>query len=246
MESSSKPSQVATQVVRWLLEEMKSGEFRYAERLPPETKLAEKLGVSRTAVRDGMAILEREGFVGRKQGLGTIIYRNVLEVKTRIDLEKEFLDIIAEAGFTPGTNYTTVRYAKADNADAAQWKIPVGEPLIHITRLITADGVPAIYCEDSFPVKLIREDGYDESDLQKPIFSFFRKYCGTDVFMDLTEIHAVNADERLAAELQVPQGAALLHLNERGFDFCGNLLLCSQEYYREGVLTHTILRKKIE
>ena len=51
MESSSKPSQVATQVVRWLLEEMKSGEFRYAERLPPETKLAEKLGVSRTAVR---------------------------------------------------------------------------------------------------------------------------------------------------------------------------------------------------
>ena len=64
--------------------------------------------------------------------------------------------------------------------------------------------------------------------------------------MDLTEIHAVNADERLAAELQVPQGAALLHLNERGFDFCGNLLLCSQEYYREGILTHTILRKKIE
>lgn len=246
MENSSKPSQVATQVVRWLLEEMKSGEFRYAERLPPETKLAAKLGVSRTAVRDGMAILEREGFVGRKQGLGTIIYRNVLEVKTRIDLEKEFLDIIAEAGFTPGTAYTNVRYAEADDADAALWKVPAGEPFIHITRLITADGTPAIYCVDSFPVKLICEGVYAESDLQKPIFYFLKKYCGTDVFMDLTEIHAVNADGHLAEELQVPQGAALLYLNERGFDFCGNLILCSQEYYREGILTHTILRKKIE
>ncbi len=246
MESNGKPSQVAAQVVRWLLEEMKSGEFRYAERLPPETKLAAKLGVSRTAVRDGMAILEREGFVGRKQGLGTVIYRNVLEVKTRIDLEKEFLDMVAEAGFTPGTAYTDVRRAQADDTDAVRLKVPVGEPLIHITRLITADGTPAIYCVDSLPVRLICADTYDVSDLQEPIFSFLKKYCGTDVFVDLTEIHAVNADEHLAAELQVPLGTALLHLNERGYDFCGNLILCSQEYYREGILTHTILRKKIE
>ena len=246
MEATCKSSQVATQVVRCLLEEMQSGEFQYADRLPPETKLAAKLGVSRTAVRDGLSILEREGFVGRKQGLGTIIYRNVLEVKTRIDLEKEFLDMIAGAGFTPGTAYTRVHYANADSGDAQRLKVPVGEPLIYITRLITADGTPTIYCTDSFPASLICESSYTEADLQRPIFFFLRNFCCTDVFMDLSEIHAVNADELLAKELQVPQGTALLHLNERGYDFCGHLILNSQEYYREGILTHTILRKKIE
>ena len=87
-------------------------------------------------LRDGMAILEREGFVGRKQGLGTIIYRNVLEVKTRIDLEKEFLDIIAEAGFTPGTNYTTVPGPTHTDWPDAVARMPAIELLLEKIRLL--------------------------------------------------------------------------------------------------------------
>ena len=38
---------------------------------------------------------------------------------------------------------------------------------------------------------------------------------------------------------------ALLYLDERGYNFQGEVILRSREYYREGMLHHTILRKKI-
>lgn len=46
-----------------LLKEMKEGVYRYAERLPRENVLAERLRISRTQLRDSLAQLEREGFI---------------------------------------------------------------------------------------------------------------------------------------------------------------------------------------
>ena len=63
--------------------------------------------------------------------------------------------------------------------------------------------------------------------------------------MDLTEMHAVNADKTLARWMQIPEGTAVLHLNERGYNLSGKVVLCSREFYRENILNHTILRIKI-
>ena len=82
---------LSVRIMHRILQEIKTGIYQNLSRLPPEVEIAETLGVSRTVVRDSLSILEREGFVTRKHGLGTIINRHVLSVVTRIDLEKEFL-----------------------------------------------------------------------------------------------------------------------------------------------------------
>ena len=56
-----------------LLREMKEGAYRYSGKLPPEGVLAERLSISRTQLRDSLAQLEREGFISRHQGVGTVI-----------------------------------------------------------------------------------------------------------------------------------------------------------------------------
>ena len=56
------------------------------------------------------------------------------------------------------------------------------------------------------------------------------------MFFDLTEIHAVNADKLLAAELQVSR-ELLSHLDEIGHNVLGKPILYSSEYYREGMIT---------
>ncbi len=43
-----------------------------------ESVLSEKLGISRTQLRDILASLDREGFITRAHGVGTIINRHVL------------------------------------------------------------------------------------------------------------------------------------------------------------------------
>ncbi|HQF80376.1 MAG TPA: GntR family transcriptional regulator, partial [Flexilinea sp.] len=207
-------TQVNTQTVQRLLIEINEGEYRMLDRLPPEIRLAEHFGVSRSTMRDALATLEREGFINRIHGIGTLINRQVLEVQTRIDLEEEFLDIIRNAGYRPGTVYSKVEYSTANSMEIKKLCLEKGSQMIRVTRLISADEVPTIFCIDSFSSSLIRNMNYEESELHKPIFDFLKTYCEEDVFFDLTEIHAVNADKLLAAELQVSKGTALLHLDE--------------------------------
>ena len=78
-----------------LLEEMKTGMFAQCDKLPRETELSELLGISRTQLRDALSELDREGFITRRHGVGTVINRHVLDVQNRMDIETEFLERVS-------------------------------------------------------------------------------------------------------------------------------------------------------
>ena len=227
-----------------LLSDMKSGVYAEASRLPRESVLAVKLGISRTQLRDVLASLEREGFITRRHGVGTVINRHVLDVHTRMDIEVEFLDMIRQNGFTPAVASIRSWEEPADEKTAAQLQLPEGTPMLRVSRLCTADGRPAIYCEDVIEKALIRED-YTEEDLKPPIFHFLQRSCGIFPYLDLTDLRAVPADEKLAQVLQVPLGAPLLYMEEVDFDIDGKPVFCSAEYFADGIFRHTVLRKKL-
>ncbi|MCC7163432.1 MAG: FadR family transcriptional regulator [Anaerolineae bacterium] len=61
---------------------VKSGDLRVGDRLPPERELGERLGVSRTVVREAIQILRAEGLVRIRMGVGTFVTQsapNILE-----------------------------------------------------------------------------------------------------------------------------------------------------------------------
>lgn len=240
---SSQPTQSKT-IRAQLLTAMKEGEYSTCPRLPRESVLAEKLGISRTQLRDILASLEREGFITRRHGVGTIINRHVLEVHTRMDIEVEFLDMIRQSGFTPAVSSVQVSEGTADAAIAAKLRMEEGDPILRIARLCTADGRPAIYCEDVINKALAKGD-YTIKDLKLPIFHFLQQFCGVSPYLDLTDLKPVTADAALAEILQVPVGAPLLHMDEVDFDIDGNPVFCSSEYFADGFFRHTVLRKKL-
>ena len=242
MEKQAQLSEVITQRI---LHEIKDGTYKHESKLPPELEIAAYLGVSRSIIRDSLSALEREGFISRKQGVGTMINRHVLSVVTRMDLEEEFLDMIANTGKVAGLLRVSVSYGLAEEQLAQKLKIQPNTEVIHVTRVITADGQPAIYCIDSFSKALIRDGQYEEEDLRKPIFDFLTRFCHTEVFMDLTEVKAVAAEGDVASCFQVPNGTPLLFMDEVGYNFKGTPVLHSSEYYNNGIITHMVLRKKI-
>jgi GntR family transcriptional repressor for pyruvate dehydrogenase complex len=65
------PKAASAQVRDRLLELIKSGDISPDGRLPTERALAERFGVGRRFVRQGLDALEAEGLVWRKQGKGT-------------------------------------------------------------------------------------------------------------------------------------------------------------------------------
>ena len=88
-----------------LLEAMRTGPYADTAHLPPETELAQTLGISRTQLRDALAVLEQEGFITRRHGVGTLINRHVLKVPVRMDIEEELLDMIRSSGYEAALAY---------------------------------------------------------------------------------------------------------------------------------------------
>ena len=84
-----------------LLEELENGRYSGAAQLPSELELASDLGVSRTVVRDALSELERDGYLERVRGIGTLVNRDVVRVENRMDQKLEFNRMIRSIGRVP-------------------------------------------------------------------------------------------------------------------------------------------------
>jgi GntR family transcriptional regulator len=228
-----------------LLTKMRQGEFSHSERLPRESILAERLGISRTQLRDSLALLEQEGYISRRQGVGTLINRHILDIPTRMDMEREFMDMVRDSGFKPGISFAQANICPCDERTACRLQIDKDMSVLRMSRLVTADGISAIYCEDFIDVRIIKDWSFDMQTLSMPVFSFLDKYCETGTVIDVTEIHTIVADERLAGMFSVQLGTPLLYMDEVDYDIMGNPVFCSDEYFLDGIIKHTVLRKKI-
>lgn len=241
---SSQPTQSKT-IRAKLIDAMRDGEYAGCDRLPRESVLSEMLGISRTQLRDILATLEREGFITRRHGVGTLINRYVLDAHARMDIEVEFLEMIRRSGFTPEVAQVHISESAADAAIASQLQIEEGSPVICVSRLCTANGKPAIYCEDIFAKALIQEENYTLQDLKRPIFDFLQQFCGVSSYLDLTDLKPIVANTALSELLQVPVGSPILRMDEVDYDIDGKPIFCSKEFFVDGIFRHTVLRKKL-
>ena len=226
-----------------LLYEMRLGRFKDADRLPRESSLADEMGISRTQLRDSLAELEREGFISRRQGLGTIINRHVLNLPVRMDLEIEFMDMIRKSGRVPAEKLESVCTLLSAPV-AAKLKICKTDELLMVSRIVTANSSPVIYCEDYIPKAFILKP-YDDEELKKPIFDFLSDFCGKDAYLDVTEIRPIAARAVIAQRLGVQEGTPLLYMDEIDYSFDGEPVMYSKQYFIDGVISHAVVRRKI-
>lgn len=67
----------STQVLHWLVDAIRRGEFCEGDQLPSERALAERLDVGRSSLREALSILAALGVVDRHVGVGThVLTRN--------------------------------------------------------------------------------------------------------------------------------------------------------------------------
>ena len=229
---------------RALLKEMKDGEFANLDRLPRELELAKRYNISRNQLREILAGLEREGFITRLHGVGTLINQHVLQVKNRMDIEVEFMDMIRQNGYEPDVAEVSVTEELATADIAAKLQVEEGAELLKVSRVCTADGHPAIYCEDYLAKELIKQ-AYSLWDLDLPIFHFLKTCCYTESYMDLTQLKAVLADENVARMLQIAEGTPLLKMEETDYDISGSVVFYSEQYFINTFFEQTVLRKKL-
>ena len=68
-----KTERLSSQISKLILSEIQSGQLAIGDRMPSETELAQKYGVSRTILREAIASLKNEDILEAKQGRGIIV-----------------------------------------------------------------------------------------------------------------------------------------------------------------------------
>ena len=68
---------VYEQVIEQIQKNIMDGTFKKGDQLPSERELSEKMGVSRTSIREALRVLETMGVIESKQGEGNFICSNI-------------------------------------------------------------------------------------------------------------------------------------------------------------------------
>jgi GntR family transcriptional regulator len=66
-----------------------SGEYQPGDRLSPEKELVDRFGLSRVTVRHGLELLVREGWILKRQGLGTFVCNPIEQDLTSVQTTSE-------------------------------------------------------------------------------------------------------------------------------------------------------------
>lgn len=228
-----------------LIRLLEEGYFNETNKLPPEEELSKMLGVSRTALRDVLSNLEQEGYIIRRRKHGTFINKRVLDLKARLDIEKEFLDLIKDSGYKEATlDSVIVDRIILNDKIAQKLDSKEGEPAYRISRLVLADGNPAIYCEDYLLEKNVLKDGVEEAILKESIFDFLKKYCDSEVYFNISQVNASISSPHIMNQFKYETAKPILTIEEVAYDVNQKPVFFAYEYYNQEYLDFYLFKKK--
>lgn len=223
------------QTAQRLLGELRGGLYADAAQLPSELELAEALGVSRTVVRDALSELERDGYLERVRGIGTLINRDVVQVENRMDQKLEFNKMIRAIGRVPHSDNLMVTRETASPEMAKRLGLdPEKEhTLVYVRRRVLADETPVLYSTDILPLELFGGKRLDAIDFSRPIFEIVAQHCHVEVTETLTRLHAVQGTPGIRRQLGLRPDQALLQLDEVCYSRTCKPVLCCQTCYTD-------------
>lgn len=226
-----------------LLELIEEGTYESGQQLPSESDLAAQLGISRPTLREALFNLEQEGVIVRKHGVGTFVAPAYgKRVKSGLERLESVLALAERQGMSTQMLTLNVRRISADELIAEKLGLEPGAPLTCARRTIAVDGSPAVYLVDFASTVVLPPEALDES-FNGSVLDLLARIDNLRVREALAEITAVNADARIAEDLQVDPGQALLLLSETLFAEDLTPIEFSRNYFLPGLFDFHILRR---
>ena len=217
------------QISSWLRGEIEGGSFQSDQRLPSESEVCERFGVSRITVRRALQTLESEGLIYRRQGLGSFVAdRRVNKGLVRLT---DFQQDMEMAGLKASSTVLHRARVPCPEAVAARLELEAGAPVFRVDRLRLADGEPVALDRTWFPLpygRLLEEQELEGTTFYRVLEGDY----GIPVVSGRYRISAAPADIEAAEALQVPEGEALLLIERTSRTTGERPLYFQRRFYR--------------
>ena len=219
-----------------LREAIAAGAYGSGGKLPAESALAERYGVSRGTIRQALAALRADGLVTSRRGT-----RRVVLGTTRVQSFSELVSFTHWArsvGEDPGGRVERVERRAADAAEIEQLRVEPGAEVVMVLRVRTLSGRPVMVERSVYPVwvgELAAGLPADAVSHTEPLKEQGVVFADADHTIDL-----VLADGDDARLLGCEIGDALLRERRRSTDPAGTPLEWSEDRYLPGTVAFTV------
>jgi DNA-binding GntR family transcriptional regulator len=217
------------QIADKLVSQIESGELAPGERLPSERDLSETLGINRMTLRRALHVLESQGLVLRKHGVGTFVGEP--KIDRQMDVVFRFTRRMQNRGYTPGTQLISLAETVVDGALSHQLAVPVSAPAYKILRLRSINREPVMI--ESYIIPVRRFPGLDRYDLEsRSIYEIMETEYGVRITRAQQSFEPVLASAFEAELLHIRVGAALMLEKRLSYDHDDRPVEYGKDRYR--------------
>nr|WP_211114075.1 GntR family transcriptional regulator [Azospirillum picis] len=195
------------QIADRLRDEIAARLFEPSGRLPTESEIGARFGVSRVTVRLALDRLETEGLIERRKGKGTFTAGK--RVQHPLDRLRSFHESLRLQGLDATMRPLSARIV----ATLPELREDFGPRCLEVCRLHLVDGEPVALGRSLLPPALESVDW--QAAGHRPIYGILQDIAGKPVGGADIEVKAAAADAEVAAALGLPAGAPVLVMDRR-------------------------------
>ena len=127
------------QLFHYLNSAIQNHEFKPGDRIPSENELAREFNISRVTIRRALQELAQQEKIVSVPGKGSFVLQPKIEPLTALT---SFSENMRAQGYEPSDRDTAVAFISPTSQIQSQLRVPETEQVLHIHRMMLADGVP--------------------------------------------------------------------------------------------------------
>ncbi len=200
---SDQPAPIYQRVKQAIISQINEGVWKANQRVPSESELVNKLGVSRMTINRALRELTSEGYLIRMQGVGTFVAENkgytaMLEVHN-------IAEEIAQRGHTHSSKILSLSEIKADPEQAAVLGLATGAAIFHSLIVHYENELP-VQLEDRLVNPLMAPDYLRQDYATQTPYTYLMRVAPLTAGEHIVEAVAADARQRkhLALEEHEP------------------------------------------
>ena len=211
--------------------------------LGPEITLAENLGVSRVTLREALRLLENDGIVVKRNGVGTFIAAPEHFISGRLEVDFSLSDSATAAGMTLSTVVAKTQEREPSSREKAKLQLKDGEKVFCLERMRYYQEKCIVLSFDIVPSYILQKKELAQLE-SRSLYSFLEKECGYQIVMGEAVLSATFATQEFAQVMGVNLGSPLMLIEQTDFDPQGSPILFSREYYNSRIFKFKISRQR--
>ena len=212
------------------------------ERLPSEPELARRLGVSRATLRESMRTFETQGLIRRRQGSGTYVEHPAKVIESGLEVLESIGTMAERIGLPVSMGEYKIDHRLASPEEAQALELAPESRVIHLARVILADGRPAAYLIDIIPDDILSPKDFEE-DFTGSVLDLFIQRTMHSMLSSRCEINSVTAAPDVARKLGIQRGDVLLRFIAYLYTSSGRAVDYSFSYFLPGYFRFHVVRR---